>query len=1055
MKSINAKRIAAVAASLLVGLAAAGQGVTFGNIPIINTQGQPVVQIVVGSTAQPSDGVVAANIAAVIGSLSHTSTNVTATVSGRSNVKCVVTTPTCTLSNQQVWLGEQGLVVPTGSYSFTALIGSVLNPGVLSSGNLVNTKSLQGASGTNYDYVDPTTGPYAITSSPTATSVFAGIGTPSPQPTVSAGTNGGGISFSRFTSSPLGYDNVLQLTSAQVPGLQSNSGTYQETASLWLAGFPVFNQATGVLSLLDTNGAYLVTFGKPIQVTSGGTATNAQFTLLGANWSVYGMTVPTSITGVTSNSFVVGGNVTLAQASTPVQTVYVGHNITSGPFTVVLNDLSYPNQNGISNAALSIYNNGVLTNVTSAGPASNQNIVVNSSGTKLYVKVSQTFPGLYAYQKWAKIQLFSNTVNVTSGKNFNSANGNNWLVGLRWTTNQSSTAAATSANAALQGIVLYSNQSTQTIMTPGTSYQFITSPARWSVNFAGDSLGAPSSGNSNYDALSFSTGYSSATTYSNLGAAAGEPFTANHISFATTSGGTSAVVSGFGGAAGTVQQLNTTVVTEPVNQFVVQSSIPTAFQVTSTGSLAAPSSNLQSLTYNLDPYQLDKSLTPNVIDAASAANILASPNGGLAVELIGGSGLNANIITASNPLNVQLTGYQPGKTSATTYTFSFQGAGSAAGNWLVGNGLALGNLTNIQLSAVLPNPGVSVYVFETGNTAQLNYAANAVAFASSNSFAQNAFVVNSVELGALTYSSTPTLLYSVPQYSYKVAPTVSTLTYTGEQNNVNFAISTSSFSSAARNQFFTYTMPEITVPGSTSPNANVILGITNTSTVVGYPTPAYWLNISNSNNNAVTYQSSQNNQVKAVQGFRTERGGDVASVSTTALVYDEPKSIDGLQFIVGAASVSSNTATTTKLAGPYGVGQATNLANVTIGKVNATCAFTTSSCNVSGLANLTAVPSVTQAVVPTTLNTATTPLAVLDSNANSASTLIVVGSKYVNSVAGQIFAQNPSFNSTFGQSSVVVQAFGANRVLVAGYSAAQTVTAGNQFIQALLANATV
>ncbi len=82
MKSLYAKRIAAVAASLLVGLASAGQGVTYGNIPIISTTGQPVVQIVVGSTAQPSDGVVAANIAAVIGSLAHTTQNVTASISG-------------------------------------------------------------------------------------------------------------------------------------------------------------------------------------------------------------------------------------------------------------------------------------------------------------------------------------------------------------------------------------------------------------------------------------------------------------------------------------------------------------------------------------------------------------------------------------------------------------------------------------------------------------------------------------------------------------------------------------------------------------------------------------------------------------------------------------------------------------------------------------------------------------------------------------------------------------------------------------------------------------
>src|SRR5208282_2506979 len=107
MNRLNAKRIGVLTASLLFGLAIAGP-VTFSSIPIINNAGQPVVQIVVGSTAQPSDGVVAANIAAVIGNLAFTTTPITATVAGTGGLTCSVTTPKCTLSNQQVWLGERG-----------------------------------------------------------------------------------------------------------------------------------------------------------------------------------------------------------------------------------------------------------------------------------------------------------------------------------------------------------------------------------------------------------------------------------------------------------------------------------------------------------------------------------------------------------------------------------------------------------------------------------------------------------------------------------------------------------------------------------------------------------------------------------------------------------------------------------------------------------------------------------------------------------------------------------------------------------------------------------
>ena len=101
------------------------------------------MQIVVGSTAQPSDGVVAANIAAVIGNLAFTSTPVTATVNGASKLGCVVTTATCSVSNQQVWLGESGVSAPSGSYGFTALIGSVLNRAVVL-GSPTNTKFLAG-----------------------------------------------------------------------------------------------------------------------------------------------------------------------------------------------------------------------------------------------------------------------------------------------------------------------------------------------------------------------------------------------------------------------------------------------------------------------------------------------------------------------------------------------------------------------------------------------------------------------------------------------------------------------------------------------------------------------------------------------------------------------------------------------------------------------------------------------------------------------------------------------------------------------------------------------
>ena len=232
MNRLNAKRIGVLAASLLFGLAVAGS-VTYSSIPIITSAGQPAVQIVVGSTAQPSDGVVAANIAAVIGNLAFTSTPVTATVNGASNLGCVVTTATCSVSNQQVWLGESGVSAPSGSYGFTALIGSVLNRAV-ALGSPTNTKFLAGTA-SQYSYAHG----YTTTNSP-SDSPYTAAGYVPTSTNPGSSTNGGGVSFSTFTSGA--NDNLLQITNAQFPTLLSNSGAYGESESLWLTGFPVYDQ---------------------------------------------------------------------------------------------------------------------------------------------------------------------------------------------------------------------------------------------------------------------------------------------------------------------------------------------------------------------------------------------------------------------------------------------------------------------------------------------------------------------------------------------------------------------------------------------------------------------------------------------------------------------------------------------------------------------------------------------------------------------------------------------------------------------------------------------
>ncbi len=992
MKSLNAKRIAALGASLLMGLAVAGQGVSFGNVPIVNNQGQPVVQIVVGHAAQPSDGVVAANIAAVIGNMALTTVNVSATVTGGGGraVSCVVTTPSCTLTNQQVWLGEKGLAAPSGSYAFTALIGSVLNRAV-SLNEPAQTKALQ-TSASQYAFPETT----SLTASPAA-SAFSASGSVPTSGSVVYNYNGGGVSFTGFAATG-GGDNLLQVTTSSLPGLLSNYGGNGETESLWLSGFPVFDQASGTnnFAVVNAGGAYEATFSSPIQeYSSGGSRNiNVPIKLLGQNWTILNETAPTAT--VASTNVTYGGKVTLAESLLPLTTVYVGHNVTNssvGGFNVELTDLGQPNANGLSNAAVEVFYNGVLTNTTQLSPFSTQEF--NVSGHTLFVRVNQTFAGLYAYQKWAKMQLFSNLFNLTNGKSFNQTRDPGWNVNLLWTNTSSGGGAAH----ALEGLVVW-NASPVTLL-PGQGFNFIENPKTWSVKFVGDTLG------NNYDAVSAASSYT-----------------------ASVSGGYKNVLS-----AHTVSGLDITNVTEPAEELTVTSSIPNAF------SYAGQTSS--TVTYDLTPYALNENA-----NAATVGNAVQ-----MALSLTSNAA-NVNLwVNNTNQLQAQITGYQ---TSTSPSPISETVVFTAASNTQPLS-TPLYNVTAIKLNRALP--GAVNVIAEASNTANVLVPANVLAN-----------LVSTAPM--ILYSQTGTNYQLTWPSSYTPAATAASVNVIYNQQNgqpqSNFVLS--SLGSAAPNpntgagEYYTYSFGEVAVPTNTQAVDQLGFGIFNST---GGPNtqPMFYLNYSTTGtHNNMTYTSTQNHAFNVGQGFRTERGSQIAKISPTTVTVNLAKSVDTLELLVGAASNSTSNVTTTSVYGPYGVGQQTNLANVTIANVSAKCTFTATSCNVTGLTNLTATPSVTKAVVSSHLDTATTPLAVLDTNANNASSLIVVGSAYVNSVAAQIFAQNPQLAQSFtsggasGPNAVIVQAFsgangGASRILVAGYTANQTVTAGNQFINDLLSAA--
>ncbi len=89
----------------------------------------------------------------------------------------------------------------------------------------------------------------------------------------------------------------------------------------------------------------------------------------------------------------------------PETKIYVGHKFVTGSITLQLQDVGKPDARGISYATIAIYYKEVLTNITSIAPG----VVMrfNVKGSILYVNLIQTAYGIYAYEKWAILQLGS------------------------------------------------------------------------------------------------------------------------------------------------------------------------------------------------------------------------------------------------------------------------------------------------------------------------------------------------------------------------------------------------------------------------------------------------------------------------------------------------------------------------------------------------------------------------------------------------------------------------------------------------------------------------
>lgn len=390
MKSVDIKRIAALGAgALLVGASlAAAAPVTYGTTEVINAQGKPVVKVVVGATARASDGVAAANIAAVIGNLAYKSSIVTAKLIGEPtcSVAGAGAAGACAVTDKKVTLEIPGSATIPGAYYMKTYIYGYLD-------NDVRTEDDQSkTSDTSLEI----TGDY-----------FADFAEKSLTAPGISGTFKETVKAYVKTDRLASFDKDAKkyaVTPAEVSLLMSfDHDTY--------GGVPpctkesVIEAATYSVANCTPEDTYL-TERQRLKVK-----------FLGEDWVISEMTPTTSIK--------------LAKESTPATIVYIGGNVTAGVYTIKLADLTIPYGEVAAQAIIEIYDtNNVKIKDDKVTEGESKEITL-PDGNKVTIKVYKTAPGL-GLSRWAEMAVLAQEIELKDGSKVDDTDNKNWTVSLGW-----------------------------------------------------------------------------------------------------------------------------------------------------------------------------------------------------------------------------------------------------------------------------------------------------------------------------------------------------------------------------------------------------------------------------------------------------------------------------------------------------------------------------------------------------------------------------------------------------------------------------------------------
>lgn len=500
---VNLKKMGAiVAGATILASSAAFAGLMFGSTSLVDDNGAPVAKVVVGSKAQPSDGVAAALIAGKIVSETFKSQTLTAQVSG--TAACTPgsagnATGTCSISNEKARLE---ITVPgsvaQGTWTGENLIGDFLNR------RLIDRKP-NTAGDTDSEYI----GGGSDTSenaNPFTDGIGGNIG---PGETFMYKVDGG--QFSPFADKTLTD--------------QDSGTTYVEKQALWLKGDNRFDkdpdEVVGKVDFL----AYTLKFDGPgsdeLGIPECTRAEDTDFAackdgvgdtniddatethrmkvwFLGEQWIISEMDAPVASTVTTETEIFAGGKVKLAKESV-AGILNQGESLPVDNLKFQLDDLEA--HGDTTSAIMSILDaNGNILKKDKVNPGETKEFQINGKSYKFHVyKVA---PGYTFGAKWADVAIFSNELVLEDGQELDQDAGKNpgYTVALGWK-NKDAQVGAPNPNGGdperpdtLRTIILYSDSpgdissSGDETLQEGDYLELVQDPLAWKLSYKGLSL---------------------------------------------------------------------------------------------------------------------------------------------------------------------------------------------------------------------------------------------------------------------------------------------------------------------------------------------------------------------------------------------------------------------------------------------------------------------------------------------------------------------------------------------------------------------------------------